>query len=104
MPAPYSIYEDVCKLRPGTILTLRCGERRRARRELLVAARRRARAAPPNRFTASEDEAVEELDRLLRDAVRLRMVADVPLGVFLSGGIDSSLVVGADAGAERARR
>jgi len=47
---------------------------------------------PPTSQTLSEPELLEELDRLLLDSVRLRMIADVPVGILLSGGIDSSLI------------
>jgi len=91
IPAPKSIYRGVMKLPPGTILTARAG----AEPELkpfwsLDAVAREGQAA---RFAGSEDEAVAALDALLGDAVRRRLIADVPLGAFLSGGIDSSTVV-----------
>jgi asparagine synthase (glutamine-hydrolysing) len=92
VPAPWSIYHGVRKLPAGTLLTVDPGTRGRdAAPRPYWSAREAAEAGPDRRLGA--DEAVEELDGLLRDAVRLRMVADVPLGAFLSGGIDSSTVV-----------
>ena len=90
IPAPYSIYRNIRKLLPGTVLRYRNGEVTTQAFWSLRSSVERALAEP---FRGSEDEAEEELDRLLRDAVKLRMHADVPLGAFLSGGIDSSLIV-----------
>ncbi|HSN31162.1 MAG TPA: asparagine synthase (glutamine-hydrolyzing), partial [Ideonella sp.] len=90
--APHSIYEGIAKLMPGTLARARPGQR-----EVEITtywspyeAIRRARNAP---FTGSPEEAVDALERLLKDAIGRQMVADVPLGAFLSGGIDSSTVV-----------
>jgi asparagine synthase (glutamine-hydrolysing) len=100
VPAPWSIYEGIRKLRAGELLELevrpgdaplrtRCREtlHRYWRIEDLVAD---GLAAP---FTGTLDEAADALERHLATAVRLQLRADVPLGAFLSGGIDSSLVV-----------
>ncbi len=93
VPAPLSIYQDAVKLEPGHMLTLSSpgGDWQAATPywSLEEVARRGAEAP----FPGGEDEALAELEDLVRDAVRLRMIADVPLGAFLSGGIDSSLVV-----------
>ncbi|HEX6640964.1 MAG TPA: asparagine synthase (glutamine-hydrolyzing) [Thermoanaerobaculia bacterium] len=91
VPAPLSIYEGICKQLPGTIVTLRAGSRELTTRTYWSAAEAAERGVA-NRFQGTESEAADALDALLRDAVALRMVADVPLGVFLSGGVDSSLV------------
>lgn len=91
VPAPLSIYDGICKQTPGTIVTLRAGAREVEKRTYWSAAEVAERGVA-NRFRGTEDEAADMLDTLLRDAVALRMVADVPLGVFLSGGVDSSLV------------
>jgi asparagine synthase (glutamine-hydrolysing) len=91
VPAPLSIYAGIHKQVPGTILTLREGSREITTRTYWSAAEV-AEQGVANRFRGTETDAADALDALLRDAVALRMVADVPLGVFLSGGVDSSLV------------
>ncbi len=93
VPTPHCIYREIRKLPPGHILVLRRGERPHLSafwdmREVVRQGVASARKAP-----LGEDEALARLDELLREAVRLRMIADVPLGAFLSGGIDSSTVV-----------
>ena len=93
VPAPYSIYKGIHQLPPGSILTLDSTIAQGASPVAYWSAREVAEQGVANVFTGSECEAVEQLDSLLRDAVKLRMVADVPLGAFLSGGIDSSIVV-----------
>jgi asparagine synthase (glutamine-hydrolysing) len=91
VPAPLSIYQGVQKLAPGTILKISSDKPA----ELLAywSLEEIARKGQNARFTGTEDDAAEALDELLRDAVKRRMVADVPLGAFLSGGIDSSTIV-----------
>ena len=89
---PHSIYREIRKLPPGTILTLAPGKAPAI--EPFWDARRVALDGLAKWQSVPDDrEAVDQLDTLLRDAVRRRMIADVPLGAFLSGGIDSSTVV-----------
>lgn len=92
VPAPWTIYTGVRKLEPGCILTLDAagGTPRLERYWSLEEVAARGRAVP---FRGDIADAADELEKLLTDAVRLRMVADVPIGAFLSGGIDSSTVV-----------
>src|SRR6185312_3052899 len=92
VPAPYSIYQGILKLRPGTILTLDpdAGEPRLEPYWSAREAAERGRARP---FAGSREEAVDALEALLRQAVTGQMIADVPVGAFLSGGIDSSTIV-----------
>ncbi len=87
VPSPLSIYQDVRKLPPGHWLQVADGqlEIRRYWDPVAIAAR------PAH--AGSEEESIERLEALLSEAVRLRMISDVPLGAFLSGGIDSSTVV-----------
>ena len=96
IPAPYSIYKGIFKLLPGTILTLpleALSGRRLSNPVPYWSARQVAEAGVEHPFTGSDCEAVDELESLLRQSVRQQMVADVPVGAFLSGGIDSATVV-----------
>jgi asparagine synthase (glutamine-hydrolysing) len=81
IPAPLSIFREIRKLPPGHLLTWNDGE---------LELRRFARPGPlPPRKGADEAELVEECRARLRDSVRAHLVADVPVGVLLSGGVDS---------------
>ncbi len=92
VPAPDSIYRGVHKLAPGCLLTFGTEPGAAPVIEPYWELRAAARAGLANRFEGGPEEAVTELERLLRRAVRSEMASDVPLGCFLSGGIDSSTV------------
>jgi asparagine synthase (glutamine-hydrolysing) len=93
VPTPRSIYRDIHKLPPGTMLTLRAAGPRDPQPEPFWSLRGIAEKGVRDPFRGTFDEAVGQLENLLTDSIRLRMIADVPLGAFLSGGIDSSTVV-----------
>ena len=92
VPAPLSIYRGISKLVPGNFLTV-CEASREAQISTYWSGVEVARAGVANPVQLSPEEAVHELEALLMDAVGRQMMADVPLGAFLSGGIDSSTVV-----------
>ena len=88
VPDPLTIFRDVHKLPPGHYLTFKDG---RVRVEQYWDF---PHEQPPRNSARSEDDYLDELRTLLDEAVRVRLIADVPLGAFLSGGVDSSAVVG----------
>jgi asparagine synthase (glutamine-hydrolysing) len=94
VPSPRSIYKDIFKVLPGTILSLNFSAQERVEtRQTYWSAHGVVEHGIQNRFAGSSEDAISELDNLLCGSVKQRMVADVPLGAFLSGGIDSSLIV-----------
>jgi len=94
IPAPYSIYKGIYKLLPGTILTLNSKDIKHIPHPIPYwSAKTVAEAGVANPFHGSNTEAIAHLDNLLRNSIKHQMIADVPLGAFLSGGIDSSTVV-----------
>lgn len=95
IPSPWSIYEGIHVLNPGCILCLKSTdfEQRNVDIKSYWSAIEVAERGINEQFIGSDIEAEEELDKILRDSVKLRMISDVSLGAFLSGGIDSSVVV-----------
>ncbi len=94
IPAPFSIYEGIYKLEQGSILTIRApfGE------EDIICERYWSMKDVAERgmrepFTGTEKETADRLEELLTEAIRGQMISDVPIGAFLSGGIDSPLIV-----------
>ncbi|MDQ1910392.1 asparagine synthase (glutamine-hydrolyzing) [Paenibacillus sp. GD4] len=85
VPGEKTIFQGVHKLPPASFLTYRRGS---------CSIRPYWNLSFASKVKMSEEEVLDELDRLVRSAVRRRMISDVPLGAFLSGGVDSSLVVG----------
>ncbi len=92
IPAPFSIYRGISKLLPGTLLTLRDGAGEGIIEEYWSGASV-AEQGVADPLHLSDQEALDELERRLEASIGGQMIADVPLGAFLSGGIDSSAVV-----------
>jgi asparagine synthase (glutamine-hydrolysing) len=90
VPTPMSIYRGIRKLAPGTLLE--CGEDGELKETAYWSLSEVAERGQASLLDVPDPAAQEMLESLLADAVRRRMVADVPLGMFLSGGIDSSTV------------
>jgi asparagine synthase (glutamine-hydrolysing) len=92
IPAPYSIYQGISKLEAGCLLTLSLTQPEpKVERYWSVATASVTGCASP--FSGTPTQAVDALEVLLKSAVHQQMMADVPLGAFLSGGVDSSTVV-----------
>ncbi|HCP99126.1 MAG TPA: asparagine synthase (glutamine-hydrolyzing) [Pseudoalteromonas sp.] len=90
IPAPLSIYNEVSKLQAGSFVQFKGNKLTEIRQFWSLAGV--IETAKKNQFS-DDEEAVEHLHASLKKAVKLRMASDVPLGAFLSGGVDSSLVV-----------
>jgi len=92
VPSPYSIYKGIYKLTPGSLLTVSLASPE-PKLTSYWSFEQVAEYGVANQFSGTDSEAIETLEALLMNAVQQQMLADVPLGAFLSGGIDSSTVV-----------
>lgn len=92
IPAPYSIYKDIYKLDAGCMLELEAPYKE-PKISAYWSIREVAKYGEEHPFKGSREEAADELERLLKASIKEQMVADVPVGAFLSAGIDSSTIV-----------
>lgn len=92
IPAPYTIYKQIYKLEPGCMLEMDAPYREPEIKPYWSMTEA-AVYGQNHLFIGSEEEAADELERLLKESVREQMAADVPVGAFLSAGIDSSTIV-----------
>jgi len=92
IPAPYSIYENIYKLEPGQIVKID-SKSKQIQKNSFWSIEEAYKNGNMNKFTGTSKEAVDKLEHLLSSAVSSQMQSDVPLGAFLSGGVDSSTIV-----------
>ena len=92
IPAPYSIYQDIYKLDAGCMLEIEVPYKEPKVRAYW-SVREVAKYGEEHPFKGTREEAADELERLLKASIKDQMVADVPVGAFLSAGIDSSTIV-----------
>jgi len=96
IPAPYSIFKGIKKLKPGHLLKISADNFNKARQTESICywnLKEFISTCQSNRFEGSENEAVDLTESYLKKSIKRQMISDVPLGAFLSGGIDSSTVV-----------
>lgn len=86
VPAPHTIFENIYELPPGHLMTVQDGD-------LVTKTYWDASNAFDRKSDLSQEEIIDRLQQLLQESVRLRLVSDVPLGAFLSGGLDSTAIV-----------
>jgi asparagine synthase (glutamine-hydrolysing) len=93
IPAPHSIYENIFKLSPGHLLTVPVRSSHPIHPKSYWKLDTAIQHGINNPIIGSDNEAVDVLEQRLRETIGAQMVSDVPLGAFLSGGIDSSVIV-----------
>ncbi|HMC57130.1 MAG TPA: asparagine synthase (glutamine-hydrolyzing), partial [Gemmatimonadaceae bacterium] len=93
IPAPYSIYENVRKVVPGTVISFRTPQLDAATQVSYWSARDVVESGTRDPLSLDEQDLVDRCEQQLRQTIADQMISDVPLGAFLSGGVDSSLIV-----------